>query len=201
MQCKIPLGQIGWITGLPSLALAQILDIIPMTLDPSYPEQITLILHNHNDETVTIEAGARLDIFTFGLQSSSELELTIEIETKTKATKTINATRKTYRKTWRGHQKPESSVQHIKLAPESKEQPNSTLITSTMEHKARYLPERQDGDIELHANRSFYLKPRESWLVNMSLRASHDIILHPVVHPTLQVHTGLQRAEQYRRLR
>ena len=100
----------------------------------------------------------------------------------------------------KGHQKPESSVPHTKLTHESKEQPNSALKDLAMEHKARYKPERQDGIIKLPVNRSFYLKPRKPQLVYMPFRASHDIILHVVVHPTLQVHTGLQRAGKYLRL-
>ena len=200
VQCKIPPGQIGWITGLPSLALTEMLDVIPMTLDQSYAGQVTLILHNHNDKTVTLEAGCRLPTLTFGLKSSSEIQLTSSIKAKTKETKLINASGKTYREILKGHQKPESSVPSIKPTPESKEQPNPTLRNLTMEHKARYKPEGQDGIIKLPVNRSFYLKPRESRLVYMPFRASHDIILHPVVHPTLQVHTGLQRAGQYLRL-
>ena len=172
-----------------------------MTLDQSYAGQITLILHNHNDKTVTLEAGCRLATLTFGLKSSSEIQLTSSIKANTKETKMINASGKTYREILKGHQKPESSVPPIKPTPESKEQPSPTLKNLTMEHKVRYKPERQDGIIKLPVNRSFYLKPRESRLVYMPFRASHDIILHPVVHPTLQVHTGFQRAGQYLRLK
>ena len=120
VQCKIPPGQIGWITGLPSLALTEMLDVIPMTLDQSYAGQITLILHNHNDKTVTLEAGCRLATLTFGLKSSSEIQLTSSIKAKTKETKMINASGKTYREILKGHQKPESSVPPIKPTSESK---------------------------------------------------------------------------------
>lgn len=100
----------------------------------------------------------------------------------------------------KGYQNPESSVPHIKLTHESKEQPNSTLHNLFIEHKARYKPERQDGIIKLLINHSFYLKPRELQMVYMNFRASHNIILYPVVHPTLKVHKGLQQAGQYLRL-
>ena len=53
VQCKISPREIGWITGLPSLVLTEMLDVVPMTLDQSYAGQITLILHNHNDKAVT----------------------------------------------------------------------------------------------------------------------------------------------------
>ena len=110
----------GWITELPSSALTQMLDAIPITLNQFYAGKIRLILQSHNDKSVTIEAGFRLATLTFDLQSSSEIQLTSSMKVKTKDTKTINATRKTKRDILKGHQKPELSVPPIKLTSESR---------------------------------------------------------------------------------
>lgn len=127
VKWKIPPGQIGSIRGLPSLAVTQMLNVTPMTLDQSYPEQIILILPNYSDKMMTIEASYRLATLALLLQSWSEIQLVSLIKAKTKETKAISANGKACPDILNERQNSESSVPPINPTPESKGQPNPIL--------------------------------------------------------------------------
>ena len=77
---------------------------------------------------------------------------------------------------------------------------SANVKTITLEHKAKHRPQRSDHIIRVPINRSFYLRPGERRLVFMPMKSSHDLILHPVVHPALKVSTGFQKHDQYFKL-
>ena len=69
----------------------------------------------------------------------------------------------------------------------------------TLERKAVHYPVRQDNIVKLPINRSFYLKPGDVMLSYVPMRSSHDVILHPALHPTPKASSGLQKAGQFTR--
>ena len=84
--------------------------------------------------------------------------------------------------------------------PTGGDSPVQPMRKLSVEHNAKFTPQKVDGIIRLQVNRSFYMKPGERKLVCMPIKANCDVLLHPVIHPTMKVSTGLQKRGQYFKL-
>ena len=176
VKVKLPEGVIGWITGLVSLSIHHAIDVSTMVIDSSFSGQVSLVVINNSKKPFTIRKGDRLARMTFGSQ--------MEVDVTESAPPHAGPTKK------KTKFKPSTDVQRTLSAKAI----NPMHKQLQLEAKAKFLPRRQDHLIKLPVNRSFYLKPYESRLVYMPIKASHEIVLHPALHPHIKISAGVQPA-------
>ena len=182
VKVKLPEGVIGWITGLVSLSIHHAIDVSTMVIDSSFSGQISLVVINNSKKPFTNRKGDRLARMTFGLQ--------MEVDVKESAPPLAGPTKK------KPKFKPSKNVQSTLSAKAINPMQKQLQIDA----QSRFLSRRQDQLIKLSVNCSFYLKPYESRLVYVPIRPSHELVLHPALHPHIKISAGVQPANQFLRL-